>query len=251
MGQSDWMVTGVARGPRAASQMLIWASAAFVLASVLFVMTPQADIATAGLFYRPDHGFAGKVAWVEGIRSAFKALYVASLVLALAALGWAWLQSDRRAGSVTRRALVIVLVLVVGPGLVANVLLKDQMGRARPAQTDLFGGTKAFTPPLVPAGQCRRNCSFVSGEAASMFALFFGLAVVSVRRARAMVAAGVVVGATVGLIRMSQGAHFLSDVVFAGIFMAMTAAALKVLVMDMWPSGSRRPVPGLDPAVMR
>jgi hypothetical protein len=33
---------------------------------------------------------------------------------------------------------------------------------------------------------------------------------------------------------MSQGGHFLSDVLFAGIFMALTASALHILFIGLW-----------------
>ena len=35
-----------------------------------------------------------------------------------------------------------------------------------------------------------------------------------------------------GLIRISQGAHFMSDVVFSGVFMALTAAAVYHLLFS-------------------
>jgi hypothetical protein len=36
------------------------------------------------------------------------------------------------------------------------------------------------------------------------------------------------------LIRISQGGHFLSDILFAGIFMALTASALHILLIGLW-----------------
>ena len=36
-------------------------------------------------------------------------------------------------------------------------------------------------------------------------------------------------GGLAGLIRMLQGAHFLTDVVFAAVFMAMTVTAIQYL----------------------
>jgi lipid A 4'-phosphatase len=41
---------------------------------------------------------------------------------------------------------------------------------------------------------------------------------------------GTVAGFGAGLIRMAQGAHFPSDVVFAGVFMALAVAGLHRLV---------------------
>jgi lipid A 4'-phosphatase len=37
---------------------------------------------------------------------------------------------------------------------------------------------------------------------------------------------GTLCGFAAGLVRISQGAHFLSDVIFAGVFMALTAVVV-------------------------
>ena len=58
------------------------------------------------------------------------------------------------------------IVLGIFVSLLVNALLKDHWGRARPNETTLFGGDGAFSGPFVIAGQCARNCSFVSGEGA-------------------------------------------------------------------------------------
>ena len=65
----------------------------------------------------------------------------------------------------------LVAATALGPGLIANTVLKDNWGRARPYQTDSFGGTRQFTPAPLPAAQCERNCAFVSGHAALAFSL--------------------------------------------------------------------------------
>jgi lipid A 4'-phosphatase len=41
--------------------------------------------------------------------------------------------------------------------------------------------------------------------------------------------AGVLAGLFSGLVRLSQGAHFLSDIVFAGVVMAATVAGIYLL----------------------
>ncbi len=108
------------------------------------------------------------------------------------------------------------------PYIVANLMLKDHWGRARPRQVTEFGGSKTFTPPLIPAKQCPRNCSFVSGEAASIFLPFYAVAFVALQWDAVLVVAGTLLGLASGAVRVSQGAHFLSDVIFAGVFMALT-----------------------------
>src|SRR5690606_16584088 len=109
--------------------------------------------------------------------------------------------------------LFLAACLAAGPGLVANLVLKDNWGRARPKHVVEFGGTKAFTPPLVIAGQCPRNCSFVSGEASSTCLPLDAAAALFPQWSVPLVIAGTVGGLATGLVRMSQGAHFLSDIV--------------------------------------
>ena len=41
--------------------------------------------------------------------------------------------------------------------------------------------------------------------------------------------AGIIAGSLAGLVRMMQGAHFLSDVIFAAITMALIAAAVQLI----------------------
>lgn len=131
----------------------------------------------------------------------------------------------------------MLLCLAIGPGLVANLILKDQWGRARPGHVTEFGGKKNFTPPLIPVKECPRNCSFVSGEASSMYMPFFAAAAIVPQGAPLLVVGGVVGGLAAGAVRMAQGGHFLSDVIFAGVFMALTVLVLRRLVFG--PPGPR------------
>lgn len=231
-----------------AVSLLQWAAGAFVGALILFIGFESLDIGAAAFFYQNGH-FVGRTPTVEAVRDFLKVFYAAVVVAAIAGIWFGYARKADWLHLSSARWLVVLTTLIVGPGLVANVLLKDQMGRARPSQTELFGGTKAFTPPLVVASQCERNCSFVSGEASSMFAIFFGFAMVAGRHARSLIAVGIAAGCFAGLIRMAQGAHFLSDVAFAGIFMAITAALMRILIIDMarlWPAGRSADVPSGD-----
>ena len=68
---------------------------------------------------------------------------------------------------------LIVLYLLgsflIGPGLTSNLLLKENWGRPRPNSVQQFAGSAAFQPWWRPGGTCKRNCSFVSGEASLAF----------------------------------------------------------------------------------
>ena len=123
-----------------------------------------------------------------------------------------------------RNALIfLVAALAIGPGILVNTVLKDHWGRARPFQIEAFGGTRQFTPAPVPADQCARNCSFVSGHAALGFSLVAFAFLLPAGRPRNIVMAGALAfGALIGLGRIAAGHHFLSDVVDAGLVVVAT-----------------------------
>ena len=78
----------------------------------------------------------------------------------------------------------------------------------------------------------------MSGEASAMFIIFFAAALIFRTRTRSFVAVGILAGCAAGLVRMFQGAHFFSDVVFAGVVMALTAGVVQ-LVIDSISSGAK------------
>ena len=199
-----------------------------VAAGVAFHAFPEIDLIFASNFYLGDSaGFSGqKLGYVSALRSTFVAFFCASLALAI--LGAVVTLARRQSwfGLAGAQWLFLVVCLVVGPGLVANVALKEQWGRARPKHVVELGGDKVFTPPLTPSGECRHGCSFVSGEAASIFTPFYAAALVVPQWSVALTVAGTLGGLAAGMIRVSQGAHFLSDVIFAGVLMALTVVSV-------------------------
>lgn len=120
--------------------------------------------------------------------------------------------------------LFLLLALLLGPGLVANVIFKDHWGRARPVQTEIFDGSKKFTPWWRPAHECRSNCSFFSGDASYGF-IFPALAGVLPARRR-WFWCGTLAGVVWGGNRILMGAHFLSDVAVAALAMLVVIFAL-------------------------
>lgn len=67
-----------------------------------------------------------------------------------------------------------------------------------------------------------------------MFAVFFGLAFALPGYRQRLVAIGCVVGLLAGGIRIVQGGHFFSDVLFAGVFMALTVSLLHIAMIGAW-----------------
>ena len=205
---------------------------AFALA--IFLFAPEVDLATSGLFYDPERGFV-LASWPPVVLLFHSIPWIAWGTLILVAAGATFLLLlGRPLWRLDRKALVFLAVsTIVGPGLLANTLLKDHWGRARPVQTEAFGGTHHFTPAPLPAGECDRNCAFVSGHAALGFSLIsFAFLLPPGLLRRRGVAAALGFGAVVGLGRIAQGAHFLSDVVYAGLLVYGTTALLHRWIVD-------------------
>jgi lipid A 4'-phosphatase len=206
----------------------------FATTLAIFFFAPWVDMSTSGLFYDPDRGFV--LANWPPIVLLFHAIpWIAGGTLILAAVGASWLLLlGRPLWRLDRKALIfLVASTAAGPGFLANTLLKDHWGRARPIQIEAFGGTHHFTLAPLPAAECDRNCAFVSGHAAlafSLVSLAFLLPPGNSRRRG--IAAALGFGVLVGLGRIAQGAHFLSDVVYAGLLAYGTTALLYWWIID-------------------
>jgi len=203
--------------------------------SLLLLALPAADLWLARALYVPGAGFVygedPPVQWIyHGVPWIVWAL---SLVL-LTALVWAAAAGGAEARTWRGRCAFAILALALGPGLLSHTLFKDRWGRPRPVQVREFGGAWDFVPAPLPGGACRHNCSFVSGHAAAGFYLITG-AWLWPRRRRAWLLAGLGAGGIVGLARMAQGAHFLSDVLGSAVVVWGTNMALNaVFVRRGW-----------------
>ena len=187
---------------------------------VAFGVWPDLDLKLAGLFYEPPpQGFWRSFdPFYLRLRDAVTWLIALVAVPAFAALAIKLVQ-PRRPLLIPGRAVVLMIVtLALGPGVVANLILKEHWARPRPIDVAQFGGDEHFRPWWDPRGDCAKNCSFVAGEPSGAFwTLAPALLLPPPWRA---VATGVALafGAAVGVLRMAAGAHFFSDVVFAGVF---------------------------------
>lgn len=198
-----------------------------VLAAVLFSLWPELDIYTSSWFYEGNNRFFLQNNPLGTIpRKIFQIFFGAFCVLAIIGLLFTLIRRTPLLRLDHMHWAYLVACLIIGPGLVANSILKENWGRARPVDVVQFGSTKTFTPALVPSTACKRNCSFVSGESSSIYMLFFSLALLLATYRRRMIIGGLIVGGLAGLMRMGMGGHFLSDVTFSGIFMMAIASGL-------------------------
>ncbi len=196
-----------------------------VCAGVVFILWPWIDIHVAGLFLQADGRYLLKGTDLgRALRTIFKAIFVLGAGITVVAFILSLYQRRSMWGQSAMKWLYLIFCLAIGPGLLANVILKDHWGRARPIHVSHQG--KQFTPALIPSDQCERNCSFVSGESSSIYALFFAAAFLGGRWWRRYLGLGLFLGSAAGIMRMAQGGHYLSDVIFSGVFMALVALAL-------------------------
>ena len=209
---------------------LLLGLAAFLALTAAMVASPRLDLAVSGYFWTAEGGFAWRADPVAEFLHDL--VQVGARVMAVAfVLAALWTGFRRRPlwGRDVRAWGFLLLALLVGPGLVTNTVLKDNWGRARPWQVEEFGGKNDFSPPLVIADACEKNCSFVSGDAALAFYLH-SFAYVAARRSRQVLALGLATGMAAGLLRIGMGAHFFSDVLFAGVVVLLSSAAVHALL---------------------
>lgn len=202
------------RKKHAAPVLYWWIVGAITVLALLPTVWTALDLGLAAVFLGP-HPALSAVSWwwVEWINAYIPAVFRTFVVMALLALIVA---SLRPAYARWRLPLAfVVLGGALGPGLLVNSGLKENWQRARPYQVQEFGGTQQFTRAAVMGDQCDNNCSFVSGHVACGF---FLVSMMLVHRRRKVLwgVAGVASGFVIGFARIADGAHWLSDVLWAG-----------------------------------
>jgi membrane-associated PAP2 superfamily phosphatase len=202
-----------------------------LLAATLVLWVTTWDIAIAGLFYD-----AASETWPWYQAEPWVTLYhygpSPGLILGLAAAAttvlsffWKRLHSWREMG------LFLALLLALGPGLAVNGIFKPIWMRPRPQQIRDFGGEQAFVKAW-DFGSHGTSKSFPCGHASMGFYLM-GPAFLLYRRQRKWAAfflcLGLSWGGILGLARMAQGQHFLSDVIWSGGMVYITGLVLSYL----------------------
>lgn len=174
-----------------------------------------------GAFTPTKGGFWGFIYTVAAWPAIGLALW--SILHLLASWRWSWLRRYNRA------AWCFLAALVIGPGLIVNVGLKDHFGRPRPRQVESFGGNYSFQPVLTP-GVHEDARSFASGHASIAFFLItpFFFAGRNRRLALSFLLVGLSWGTLVGTCRVLQGGHWPSDVLWAAGIVYFTGFFLNL-----------------------
>jgi lipid A 4'-phosphatase len=184
--------------------------------TIMFWIT-DLDLWISGHFFVPGEG------WVPKDGQPWRFLYdygpFPALLLAIGALiifiASFW---SRTLISYRKAALFCVLLILIGPGLVVNVIFKDHWGRPRPKYVQEFSGPNPFHY-VWQKGEAGNGHSFPSGHASMGFFLiapYFVLRKTSKKWAYVFLTIGICWGLTIGFARIVQGGHFASDVIWAG-----------------------------------
>jgi len=209
------------------------------IVGLLFGFFPTLDLKISGLFFDPATlQFALRHdAWLGHVRDA--CMWIVPAIMAPAGLAVAakcLLPATRM--RVPARAVVFLLVsFALGPGLLVNTVLKEHWGRARPTDVREFGGPNRFVPWWDPRGDCPHNCSFVAGEASGAFWTVAPAALAPASGRIFAYVAAVAFGSAVGMLRMAVGAHFFTDVAFAGV-LTFLIVWLVHAALYRWPKAA-------------
>jgi membrane-associated PAP2 superfamily phosphatase len=202
---------------------LIVALGIATVVGLVFGLYPELDLSLS----RPFHGvvdsasnaFAWRVyppaMWARNI-----GLWVGTVLLApsVVALVIKLILPHRKLLMSGRAILFLTMTMALGPGLLVNVVLKDHWARSRPIDVTQFGGTEHFVAWWDPRGDCPGNCAFVSGDVAGAFWTIAPAALAPPQWRALAYGAALALGTGMAVLRVMAGGHFVSDVVFAGVF---------------------------------
>lgn len=133
-----------------------------------------------------------------------------------------------------RAILFLCVTMALGPGLLVNVVLKDHWGRSRPIDVTQLGGAERYVRWFDPTGECPNNCSFVSGDVSGAFWTLAPAALTPLPYRPLAYGAALALGTVMATFRVMAGGHFVSDVVFAGVFTFLIIWLAYALIYR-WP----------------
>jgi lipid A 4'-phosphatase len=205
----------------------------FAICSIVFLTYPQIDLVVSGLFWESGKGFVYENSFLPVLLYQLILKMTKGVGLFLIIAGITKIIHKPLFNIKTNVIMFLLVSLILAPGIIANTLLKDNWGRARPSQVQEFGGTAHFSPPLLVAHECDKNCSFIAGHASMAFYTFsFALLVKNRNKRRLACVIAIMFGLLSGFGRIVQGGHFLSDVLFAGLIICGVIKVLHYVIIE-------------------
>ncbi|MCP5470016.1 MAG: phosphatase PAP2 family protein [Chlamydiales bacterium] len=207
----------------------------FAFLAVLAPFTPWLDLKAASLFYDGAKFYNSsffKFMYTYGERFGFLLAFTALGVFFISYISEKW-RKWRPAAS------ALLLTVILGAGVITNILFKGFWGRPRPKQIVEFGGDQQYRPfwsPNFGGVEGDHHKSFPSGHSAIGF-YYLSLILVGRRyKNRAITYTGVGLtsfwGSGLMVTRVVQGGHFFSDVVVSPVIMWTVALAVDHYVFS-------------------
>lgn len=135
------------------------------------------------------------------------------------------------------KSILLVVIILLGPGLITQELKKN-WPRPRPSETKEFNGNLEYRSPFNPNFGLRKTKgkgnSFPSGHAAIGFYLF---ALYLFTRKRKVLEITLGYGILMGLCRIIQGKHFLSDVIASFLVIYFLSEIFLILFIKQKTKG--------------
>ena len=229
---------------------LFVALALAALAVLIFALFPGLDLALTKLFYDPATSTfpVSASATATFLRTAAMwiawAFAVPSIIAFVVKLIW-----PNRPLLVKGRTVAFILItMIMTTGILSNAGFKGNWGRPRPSDVTEFRGPWQFKNWWDSSGQCPKNCSFFSGEATTAFWTYAPAALAPPQWRPFAYAGATAFGLLTGLLRITFGRHFLSDVISAGLITFLTVWLFYAIIYR-WPT--RRTDDQIDAALTR
>lgn len=206
-------------------------TAVFLICICFFLIWPRFDLYVSEYFYDQNSGgfSLGQHVFADSIYSLTNMIGLGIVIALPLMITSSYLLKNEFLAAQKKSCVFLLSVCLLGPGLMVNTVLKDNWSRPRPRQVIDFGGSKVYESPFSPSFECEKCHSFVSGHASVGF-FFFGLALLLSNRKWLLLPC--IAGGVIGAVRIVQGGHFFSDVVFSGWVVWFCARILYTLFYE-------------------
>src|SRR5262245_2204976 len=138
----------------------------------VFSLHPELDLRLSAPFYDPvrkEFTLLYRSPMIGILREAATWTIAALAAPAFIALAWKFIVPRRSLIMAGRAIVFLIATIALAPGLLTNIVLKENWARSRPVDVPQFNGTERFTAWWDPRGSCTKNCSFVGGEPSGAF----------------------------------------------------------------------------------
>ena len=204
---------------------------------ILFLFFPELDLRIGGAFYDSIARTFPLRSHLVAIIARETAMIIAWAICApaLVALLIKLVRPDKPMLLRGRTVAYFVITLTLTAGIVTNLTFKHYWGRPRPASVVEFNGPHQYRHWWQAGGECPKNCSFFSGEAATAFWTYAPASLAPPAWRPLAYTGATLFGLATGGLRVAFGGHFVSDVIVAGLVTFLLIWLAHGLIYR-WPS---------------